>query len=143
MSVAALTEGAASVDMFMRRPTLPMVDLVRDFETAGHLDHCHELADETKWALSSFLGGFSQSPAEHHFYKAWSYDSFRMHLGSPWQTIGLAGDDDRGHDAQGDVPLRSCLRRNRRPGRHGRSAGTGQNRSRCRPLARPLRAAGG
>ncbi|SHG28388.1 Pyridine nucleotide-disulphide oxidoreductase [Kaistia soli DSM 19436] len=92
MAVAALVAGAASVDMFMRRPRLPLVDLVRDFETAGHLGHAHELSDETKWALSSLLGGLSQSPAEHHFNKAWSFDNFRMHLGSPWETIGMDGD---------------------------------------------------
>lgn len=92
MAVAALEAGAARVDMFMRRESLPMVDLIRDFETAGHLQHAPELPDAIKWELASLLGGLSQSPAEHHFNKAWSFPNFAMHLGAPWREIRLDGD---------------------------------------------------
>lgn len=102
IAVAALTERAATVDMFMRRKALPMVDLVRDFETAGHLDHAPELPDETKWALASLLGGLSQSPAEHHFEKAWSFPNFAMHLGSPWLEIGMDGGEVAIRTPKGD-----------------------------------------
>jgi cation diffusion facilitator CzcD-associated flavoprotein CzcO len=91
-AVAALDAGASQVDMFMRRPQLPMIDVAREIETAGQLNHGHELADTTKWALSRFMSGLSQSPAEHHFYKACSFDNFRMHLGSPWLAAGMDGD---------------------------------------------------
>ena len=95
MAVTALTHGASSVDMFMRRATLPMLDLAREMEHGGGLDHAHELSDQTKWALSRFMSGLSQSPAEHHFLTAWSYPNFRLHLGSPFEAIGLDGDDIR------------------------------------------------
>jgi cation diffusion facilitator CzcD-associated flavoprotein CzcO len=91
-AVAALDAGANSVDMFMRRPTLPMIDVAREIETAGLLNHGHELPDQTKWALARFMNGLSQAPAEHHFHRAWSFSNFRMHLGSPWQAVGLEGD---------------------------------------------------
>ena len=95
MAVTALTHGATSVDMFMRRPTLPMLDLAREMEHGGGLDHAHELSDQTKWALSRFMSGLSQSPAEHHFLTAWSYPAFHLHLGSPWEEIGMDGDEIR------------------------------------------------
>lgn len=91
-AVAALDAGATRVDMFMRRPTLPMIDVAREIETAGLLNHGHELPDHTKWALARFMNGLSQAPAEHHFHKAWSYPNFRMHLGSPWEDVRMDGD---------------------------------------------------
>ncbi len=48
MAVTALGAGATSVDLFMRRPTLPMLDLAREMEHGGGLDHAHELSDATK-----------------------------------------------------------------------------------------------
>ena len=93
LAVTALTNGAATVDLFMRRSTLPMLDLAREMEHGGGLDHAHELSDATKWALSSFMSGLSQSPAEHHFLKAWTFPNFHMHLGSPWTGLTIAGED--------------------------------------------------
>lgn len=87
MAVAALAAGARNVSMFMRRPDLPMLDVVRDLETAGQLDHGQELSDLTKWGISRFMSGISQSPAEHHFHLACSYPNFRIHAGSPWEKV--------------------------------------------------------
>lgn len=91
-AVAALDAGARHVDLFMRRSQLPMIDVARELETAGQLNHGHELSDSTKWALSRFMSGLSQSPAEHHFFKACNFDNFRMHLASPWIDVGMADD---------------------------------------------------
>jgi FAD-dependent urate hydroxylase len=102
MAVTALTNGAATVDLFMRRPTLPMLDLAREMEHGGGLDHAHEVSDATKWTLSSFMSGLSQSPAEHHFLNAWTFPNFRMHLGSPWTEIALAGDEIRVRTPKGN-----------------------------------------
>jgi cation diffusion facilitator CzcD-associated flavoprotein CzcO len=90
-AVAALGASARSVDLFMRRAQLPMLDLARELEHGGGLDHGHELADSTKWALSRFMSGLSQSPAEHHFLKACNHPNFRMHLGAPWETVRFDG----------------------------------------------------
>ena len=92
VAVAALTNGATKVELFMRRPTLPMIDAAREMEHGGGLDHAHELSDATKWALSRFMSGLSQAPAEHHFLKACSFPNFRMYLGAPWESIGMDGD---------------------------------------------------
>lgn len=89
VAVAALEAGARSVAMFMRRPRLPMIDAAREIETAGQLNHGHELSDATKWGLARFMTGLSQSPAEHHFLKALSFPSFTMHLGSPWESVAM------------------------------------------------------
>ena len=41
------------------------------------------------------MSGLSQSPAEHHFLKAWSFPNFRMYLGAPWEGVTFAGDEVR------------------------------------------------
>lgn len=101
-AVAALGAGAKSVDLFMRRPQLPMLDLARELEHGGGLNHGHELADGTKWALSRFLSGLSQSPAEHHFLKACSHPNFRMYLGAPWNAVSFDGDKVRVETPRGN-----------------------------------------
>ena len=93
IAVTALTHQASTVDLFMRRPTLPLIDAAREMEHGGGLDHAHELSDATKWALSRFMSGLSQAPAEHHFHKACSFPNFKMHLGAPWESVGLDGAD--------------------------------------------------
>lgn len=91
-TVAALDAGAASVQTFMRRPAISVLDLVREFENGGFLDHAHALSDETKWELGLFLSGLSQAPAEHHFYRALAFANFRFHSGAPWLDVRMDGD---------------------------------------------------
>nr|WP_253949342.1 NAD(P)-binding domain-containing protein [Mangrovicoccus sp. HB161399] len=91
MAVTALDAGARQVEMFMRRRDLPMKDVAREFETGGHLNHSHELSDLTKWNLARFMSGLSQSPAEHHFFRACSFPNFRILPGAPWETVGMDG----------------------------------------------------
>lgn len=86
-SVAALESGARRVDTFMRRAQIGLLDLVREFETGGYLNHSHELSDETKWELGTFLTGLSQAPAEHHFNKALSFSNFKFWNGAPWDKV--------------------------------------------------------
>ncbi len=92
IAVTALTHGA-KVQLFMRRDTLPMIDVAREMEHGGGLDHAHELSDNTKWALSRFMSGLSQSPAEHHFLKAFDFPNFRMHMGAPWESAAIEDGD--------------------------------------------------
>ncbi len=91
MAVTALDAGARRVEMFMRRAELPMKDVAREFETGGHLNHSHELSDLTKWNLSRFMSGLSQSPAEHHFFRACSFPNFRLVPGAPWEKVAMEG----------------------------------------------------
>ena len=92
VAVSCLTEQAASVEMFLRRPRLPLIDAAREIETVGFLNHYPEMADATKWAVASFMNGLSQSPAEHHFYKATGFPNFRMRAGAPWEEVTLEAD---------------------------------------------------
>jgi cation diffusion facilitator CzcD-associated flavoprotein CzcO len=94
-TVTALDAGAKSVDMFMRRPQLPMIDAAREVETAGQLFHGCELSDLTKWELSRFMVGLSQSPAEHHFFRALDFPHYRAHVGAPWTSVAMEDDKVR------------------------------------------------
>ena len=101
-AVTALGAGAKSVSMFMRRPELPMLDLAREMEHGGGLDHGSTLSDSTKWSLSRLMSGLSQSPAEHHFLKACSHPNFRMYLGAPWTGVGMVDDRIRVETPKGE-----------------------------------------
>ncbi len=89
VAVAALTAGAERVDMCLRGPRLPMIDIVREGETAGHLNHSHEIPDRIKWDLAGFRSGLRQAPAEHHFFKAASYPNFFIHVNAGWDKIDM------------------------------------------------------
>lgn len=93
MAVTALDAGALSVDMFLRRPELPMRDVIRELENGGYLVHADRIPDRTKWEISKYMSGLSQAPAEHHFHKACACDNFNIHLGSPWQQVEWSGQE--------------------------------------------------
>jgi cation diffusion facilitator CzcD-associated flavoprotein CzcO len=90
-AVAALGAGAHSVATFMRRPQISLIDLVRELENAGVLNHYPELPDRIKWEVATMLSGLSQAPAEQAFNKALSYPNFRFWTGAPWQEIRHEG----------------------------------------------------
>jgi cation diffusion facilitator CzcD-associated flavoprotein CzcO len=93
IAVASLKHQAAAVEMFLRRPTLPLIDVARELETVGQLQHYAEMADTTKWALADFMTGLSQSPAEHHFYAACAHPAFVLRACAPWIDVGLQDGD--------------------------------------------------
>jgi cation diffusion facilitator CzcD-associated flavoprotein CzcO len=93
VAVAMLDHGATSVEMFMRRPQVPLLDIAREFETVGHLQHYPEMADATKWAFAVYVASLSQSPATHHFYKACAHPAFTLHGGAPWLGVGIESGD--------------------------------------------------
>jgi cation diffusion facilitator CzcD-associated flavoprotein CzcO len=84
LSVAALGMGAARVEMHMRRAQLPIVDLAREFEIAGLLEHFPEAPDALKWSFSAHARRSSQSPPIRAFAEATSYANFRIIPASPW-----------------------------------------------------------
>jgi len=91
MAVTALDAGAERVDMLIRRPELPMRDVVRYFETGGFLVHASRIPPETKWEISAYVGGLRQAPAAHHFHRACEFPNFRIHLGSPIVDLTWTG----------------------------------------------------
>jgi cation diffusion facilitator CzcD-associated flavoprotein CzcO len=87
ISCAALAAGAAAVEMHMRRAKLPMLDMVRELETAGLLEHFPEAPDAMKWAFSGLNRQRSQSPPLRAFAEATAWPNFRLRAGSPWLSV--------------------------------------------------------
>lgn len=86
-ALAALEAGAACVEMHMRRADLPRLDLAREFETAGLLEHFPDAPDAQKWAFSSFAQRMSQSPPVRAFGLVSRHPNFRLIARSPWLSV--------------------------------------------------------
>lgn len=85
-SLAALRNGAASVDLCFRRPALPGVNPHRWIEFAGFLKHFPDLDDAVRWGVNHRFEEVDQPPARHSFDAAHAFPNFRVHPGTPWTT---------------------------------------------------------
>ncbi|MCD2472797.1 NAD(P)/FAD-dependent oxidoreductase [Jiella sp. MQZ9-1] len=93
MAVTALDAGAERVDMLIRRPELPLRDVLRWFETGGFLVHAARIPPEVKWQISSYVGGLRQAPAAHHFHRACTFENFKIHVGSGIEALSWTGSE--------------------------------------------------
>ncbi len=90
-AVAALRNGAQSVDLCFRRARLPTVNPHRWVEFVGFLKHFPDLDDAVRWSVNSHFDAVDQPPARHSYETAQSFASFAMHAGSPWLSVGVEG----------------------------------------------------
>lgn len=88
----ALAEGATSVDLCFRRPSLPTVNPHRWIEFVGFLKHFPDLSDETRWRVNLHFKKIDQPPARWGFNEAHKYGNFHMHAGCPWLQVQQNGD---------------------------------------------------
>jgi cation diffusion facilitator CzcD-associated flavoprotein CzcO len=90
-TVVALREGAASVDLCFRRPSLPVVNPHRHLETAGMMAHWPALSDRTRWNIARHMRLFDQPPAAGSYRTAMRLPGFALHAASPWDAVALDG----------------------------------------------------
>ncbi|NQX48653.1 NAD(P)/FAD-dependent oxidoreductase [Paenibacillus tritici] len=88
----ALSEGAAEVQVFVRREQLPGVNPIRQMEVSGMIERFHALADEDKYAVISHFFHYNQPPTRDTFTRAAAWPGFRLHLGSPWLQVEASGE---------------------------------------------------
>ncbi|WP_207476468.1 NAD(P)-binding domain-containing protein [Arenibaculum pallidiluteum] len=86
-SLAALRNGAASVDLCFRRAGLPGVNPHRWIEFAGFLKHFPDLDDAVRWRVNHHFDKVDQPPARHSFDAAHAFANFRVHPGAPWTRV--------------------------------------------------------
>lgn len=91
-AAAALENGAASVDLFMRRKTVPDHNSLRWMEFPGMQEHFFDLSDQQKWDFTIFNGGLPQPPTQASIWRAFENDNFHLHMGSQWKSIEEQGD---------------------------------------------------
>lgn len=89
-AAVALETGARSVDMLVRRPTLPKVNPNRWIEFAGFMRHFGDLSDDQKWAFMRTIFAMNQPPPQDTFERCARFPQFTLHFASPVTEAGLA-----------------------------------------------------
>jgi cation diffusion facilitator CzcD-associated flavoprotein CzcO len=84
---AALEAGAAAVEVFIRRATLPRVNPIRHMERVGFTGRYPALADADKYAVMTAFLGHNQPPTNDTFARAAAWPGFALHLGAPWLSV--------------------------------------------------------
>lgn len=88
----ALEHGAASVDLFFRRPKLVDVNPYRWAEFVGFLKHHADLPDADRWNFILKIVEMGQLPPADTLARARDNPEFTLHPGSPWTDVQPAGD---------------------------------------------------
>jgi FAD-dependent urate hydroxylase len=89
----ALEAGAASVDLFARRPVLASVPVARVRGYPGAYDNYPELPDAVRWHQAiRFRRAGSTAPADA-IERVLRFANFRLHLAAPW--LAAREEDDR------------------------------------------------
>jgi FAD-dependent urate hydroxylase len=83
----ALENGAASVELFVRRKQLPTVNPNRWMEFAGFLRHFGDLDDARKWRFMKLIFDMNQPPPQETFDRCRHYGNFSMRLGCPLESV--------------------------------------------------------
>ena len=90
----ALGLGAAAVEVFIRRETLPRINPIRFMEKQGFTARYPALDDETKYRVMAGFLGHNQPPTNDTFERAAAWPGFALHLGAPWLDVEeVAGPD--------------------------------------------------
>lgn len=84
---AALEAGAAAVEIFIRRKTLPRINPIRHMERVGFTGRYPALADADKYAVMAAFLGHNQPPTNDTFARAAAWPGFALHLGAPWLSV--------------------------------------------------------
>ena len=85
-AAVALEAGAASVDLFARRPVLASVPVARARGYPGAYDNYPDLPDEVRWQQAlRFRRAGSTAPADA-IARVLRFPNFRLHLAAPWLT---------------------------------------------------------
>jgi cation diffusion facilitator CzcD-associated flavoprotein CzcO len=91
-AAVALEHGAASVDLFFRRPRLVDVNAYRWAEFVGFLKHMGDVPDPMKWRFVRQILRMGQLPPADTLRRASEHPAFTLRPSSPWQRIAMRGD---------------------------------------------------
>jgi cation diffusion facilitator CzcD-associated flavoprotein CzcO len=91
-AATALEHGAAALDLYCRRPKLPVINPNRWIEFAGFLRHYADLDDAMKWQFMKVIFDLNQPPPQDAFDRCTRFPNFALHLGSPIENVRLARD---------------------------------------------------
>lgn len=87
----ALEHGAASVDLFFRRPKLVDINPYRWAEFVGFLKHHGDLPDADRWKFIHQIVAMGQLPPADTLARAKTNPAFTLRPGSPWTKVEPVG----------------------------------------------------
>ena len=82
-AATALEHGAARVDMFIRRPSLPVVNSYRALESAGFWRNFGDLDDALRWRFMRHLLSLPMPPPQDTLERTLRHPNVTVHHGSP------------------------------------------------------------
>jgi FAD-dependent urate hydroxylase len=85
----ALESGAASVDLFARRPTIAAVPITRSRGYPGAYDNYHALPDAVRWEQALRYRRWGSTPTTDAIERAVAFPNFRLHLAASWQSVRI------------------------------------------------------
>ena len=82
-AATALEQGAAWVDIFIRRPSLPVVNSYRALESAGYWRNFGDLDDALRWRFMRHLLSLPMPPPQDTLERTLRHPNVTVHYGSP------------------------------------------------------------
>lgn len=89
--LAAVRDGAISVDLFFRRALLPVVNPHRWLDFSAIFSHYRELDDRTRWNIGRHFDIEDQPPPRHAFERARAEPRLSVHGNSTWRNVAWTG----------------------------------------------------
>jgi FAD-dependent urate hydroxylase len=85
-AAVALETGAASVDLFARRPSLASLPVGRVRGYPGAYDNFPELPDPVRWHQAIRFRRAGSTPPADAIERVLKFPNFRLHLAAPWRS---------------------------------------------------------
>jgi cation diffusion facilitator CzcD-associated flavoprotein CzcO len=82
-AATALEQGAAAVDMYVRRTALPQINKGRGSAGPGYFLGWQALDDDARWDLAAYIEDNPAPPPHETVHRTLRHQGFRIHLGTP------------------------------------------------------------
>jgi cation diffusion facilitator CzcD-associated flavoprotein CzcO len=92
-AAVTLEDGAARVDLCLRKPTFPRVNAHKWMEFAGFLGHYWTLPDIERWRFMRQVTSMSQPPPPDTLRRCRAFANFNIHTAAGWQKIEMRDDE--------------------------------------------------
>lgn len=88
----ALKAGVGAAHVFIRKPKLPQINVIRFMEQTGVTPRFSRLDDAHKYEILASFMHRNQPPTNDTFNRAAALPGFALHEGSPWKSLRMVGD---------------------------------------------------
>lgn len=86
-AAAALEAGAVSVDLFVRRSQVPVVNLLHWMDFAGSMGYFADMPDHYRWRFNLRLGEVGHPPPAASVKRCEAFSNFRVRAGHAWLAV--------------------------------------------------------